>query len=362
MYLKKLQLFNFKNHAEASFAFNNEINCFTGPNGSGKTNVLDAIHYLALCKSYFSGLDSQSIMEGSQSFTIHGVFDINGVEEEIVCGLKQGQRKIVKRNQKEYARLAEHIGLIPLVMIAPGDQELITGGSEERRKLIDSIICQVDKEYLENLTTYQRILHQRNALLKQMAAGNVSDAGTLELWDEQLAQSGEKIFERRTTFHNEFQPLFLRYYQFITNQLEAVELTYISQLQHDNFVNLLKSHSSRDRIFQFTTAGIHKDDLHLNLNGKPVKRYGSQGQQKSFVVALKLAQFEYITNATGKKPLLLLDDIFEKLDDERMQKLLALVSEKDFGQLFVTDTHKGRAEVVFGKLMKTVTAYHFGPQ
>ena len=358
MYLKKLKLFNFKNHLAEEFDFSPEVNCFTGPNGSGKTNVLDAIHYLALCKSYFSGMESQNITEGAQSFAIHGLFENNGLSEDIICGLKQGQRKIVKRNQKDYTRLAEHIGLLPIVMIAPNDQELISGGSEERRKLIDSIICQVDKEYLDNLSTYQRILLQRNALLKQLAAGK-ADFSSLEIWDEQLALTGNKIFNTRTAFIQEYQPLFLHFYQFITDQQEAAVLEYESQLQHDTMLNLLKSHSNRDRLLQYTTTGIHKDDLKLSLNEKPVRRFGSQGQQKSFVVALKLAQFEYIKQATGKKPMLLLDDIFEKLDDERMNKLLELVSDKEFGQLFVTDTHKGRAEKVFGKLKKEVAAFHF---
>ena len=359
MFLKKLQLYHFKNHAEAAFAFSEEINCFTGPNGSGKTNVLDAIHYLALCKSYFSNSDSLNIQDGAQYFTIHGIFDLEGNEEDIYCGLKQGQRKIIKRNQKEYQRLAEHIGLIPVVMIAPGDQELIIGGSEERRKFLDSMICQVDKDYLLNLTAYQRILQQRNALLKQLATNRSNDDSALEIWDEQLNIYAARIYETRKLFLEKFQPLFEHYYRFITSEKEVAIIHYDSQLQQGDMLTLLKSHSHRDRIMQYTTVGIHKDDLEFLIDGKSVRRFGSQGQQKSFVVSLKLAQFEYIKLESNKKPMLLLDDIFEKLDDRRMNRLLELVSANSFGQLFVTDTHKGRAEGVFEALGKQVTAYHF---
>ncbi len=359
MYLKQLKLFHFKNHTEAEFAFSEEINCFTGPNGSGKTNVLDAIHYLSLSKSYFSNTDSLNIQEGQHYFTIHGVFDLDGYEEAIYCGLKQGQKKIVKRNQKEYQRIADHIGLIPIVMIAPGDQELINGSSEVRRKFLDSIICQVNRDYLQNLTAYQRVLQQRNALLKQLAASRSSDTGTLEILDEQLNAYASPIYQSRKLFLEEFKLLFNHYYQIITDGQEDASVLYESQLEQGDLISLLHRHSHRDKLLQHTTAGIHKDDLEFLIGGKSVRRFGSQGQQKSFVVSLKLAQFEYIKQLTHKRPLLLLDDIFEKLDDMRMERLLALVSAETFGQLFVTDTHKGRAEAVFGKLNKQVTAYHF---
>ena len=359
MYLKKLNIFHFKNHAEIDFSFSPQVNCFTGPNGSGKTNVLDAIHYLSLCKSFFTTNDSQNIQDGAAFFTIHGEFELKGLTEDIYCGLKQGQRKIIKRNEKEYSRLSEHIGLIPLVMIAPADQTIITGGSEERRKFLDSIICQADKTYLENLTTYQRILMQRNALLKQLSANPSMDRNALGIWDDQLSNYATAIFEARQTFIAKFQLLVQQYFEVITNKKEEPGIQYKSQLQQGPIQNLLASHLSRDLMMQYSTVGIHKDDLEFTIDGKHVRRFGSQGQQKSFVVSLKLAQFQYINQVTGIKPLLLLDDIFEKLDDDRMNKLLELVSADTFGQLFVTDTHRGRAENIFERLGKDVIAYHF---
>lgn len=347
MHLQKLSLFNFKNYGEASFDFSQQANSFTGLNGKGKTNVLDAIYYLCLCKSFFNATDSLNIKHNEAFFTIHGVFNLNDHTEDIFCGLKQGQKKIFKRNQKEYNRLAEHIGLLPVVMVAPVDQELITGGSEERRKFMDSIICQYDKVYLDDLSSYQKILQHRNALLKQMSRTNSVDDSSLQVWDEQLVSYAIKIYAVRQRFVNDFAPLFNRLYQTISGSAEEVNLTYDSHLLEDNFAAQLQLAFSRDRLLQYTSVGVHKDDLILTINNHPAKRFGSQGQQKSLVVALKLAQFELLKKTRGLNPILLLDDIFDKLDETRVSKLMELVSNHTFGQLFITDTNAERVLNVF---------------
>jgi DNA replication and repair protein RecF len=359
MFLEKLSLFNFKNHEEAEFTFCHEINCFTGNNGTGKTNVLDAIYYLGLCKSYFTVSDSQCITQEASFFTIHGTFTLKKATEDIYCGLKQGQRKIMKRNQREYPRLADHLGLIPIVMIAPSDQELVTSGSEERRKLMDNIICQCDKIYLDNLTSYNRILTQRNSLLKNLAQNVVKDDGSLQIWDEQLAAYGTLIHQRRSEFAKDIQEDFNNIYRIITGNKESASFLYNSALNNSDMLSLLNAHHHRDKMLQYTSSGVHKDDLEFQIEGKSVKKFGSQGQQKSFVVALKLALYQYIKKIHLENPILLLDDIFEKLDDTRMQNLLGLVGGDDFGQLFITDTHEGRAEEVFKKYHRQVKSYHF---
>jgi DNA replication and repair protein RecF len=359
VFLEKLALFNFKNHEEASFAFCRDVNCFTGNNGSGKTNVLDAIYYLGLCKSFFSVSDSQCIRQGASFFTIHGTFTLRSSVEDIYCGLKAGQRKIMKRNQKEYQRLADHLGLIPVVMIAPSDQELVTSGSEERRKLMDNIICQCDKLYVDQLTSYIRILQQRNALLKNMAKENRSADGALAVWDEQLAAYGTVIHKKRQQFTAAINDDFNRLYRSITGDKETASFSYNSALNTQDMLSLLQVHHHRDSMLQYTSSGIHKDDLEFLISDKSVRKFGSQGQQKSFIVAFKLALYQYIKRVHGENPILLLDDIFEKLDDNRMHNLLSLVGGDDFGQLFITDTHEGRAERVFKKYGKEVKSYHF---
>ncbi len=357
MYLNKLSLFHFKNHEEAEFTFCHDVNCFTGNNGTGKTNILDAIYYLGLSKSYFTVSDAQCIQQGAGFFTIHGSFSIGNNDEEIYCGLKTGQRKVMKRNQKEYQRIAEHLGLIPVVMIAPSDQELVIGGSEERRKLMDNILCQCDKVYLEQLTGYNRVLQQRNALLKTQSVHLNDD--TVLIWDEHLASFGTFIHERRKVFAEEVKDDFERIYKIISGDREVAGFTYNSALNTTDLLSLLKVHQHRDRMLQYTSSGIHRDDLEFLIGGKSVKKYGSQGQQKSFVIAYKLALYQYIKKIHGEMPVLLLDDIFEKLDDTRMQNLLGLVAGEDFGQLFITDTHQGRAEEVFKMFDKEVKSYHF---
>jgi len=347
MFLKGLTLFNFKNYAEAELTFAEGVNAFTGSNGSGKTNILDAIHYLCLCKSYYNSSDTHSIRHNESFFSIKGNFDLNGKEEEILVLVKSGQKKNVKRNQKEYPRLGDHIGLLPLVMEAPVDQELINGGSEERRKLMDSIICQYDHKYLDDLIAYNRVLQQRNALLKQTARGAFTDASMWQVWDEQLAGYGHKVYEARKEFVKNFQPLFTSSYSYLTGETEFADIQYNSALEKENMENLLSRTLQKDLALQYTSTGIHKDDLLFTLNDHPVKRIGSQGQQKSVIVALKLAQFHIMKQACGIKPILLLDDIFDKLDLKRITRLMELVSKETFGQLFITDTSEEHVKGVF---------------
>nr|MBP9123847.1 DNA replication/repair protein RecF [Ignavibacteriaceae bacterium] len=346
MFLRRLTLFNFKNYDEAEFSFSEGANAFTGQNGSGKTNILDAIHYLCLCKSYFNSGDALSIKHLQSFFSINGTFELDGKNEEILVLVKNGQKKSIKRNQKEYSRLGEHIGLLPLVMEAPVDQELISGGSEERRKLMDSIICQYNHPYLDDLMAYNRVLQQRNALLKQTAKGALTDASLWQVWDEQLAVYGEKIYLVRKDFMEHFLPLFQESYAYLTNNSEEAGLKYNCSLEHENLQSQLNKNLQKDLILQYTTAGIHKDDLTLTLNGHPAKRIGSQGQQKSIILALKLAQFKVIKETRGLKPILMLDDIFDKLDLNRITRLMELVSKETFGQLFITDTEEDHVRKV----------------
>ena len=347
MYLKKLNLINFKNYPEAELGFSKHINCLTGNNGEGKTTVLDAIHYLSFCKSFFNPVDSQNILHDAPFFLVQGVFEDEGKADEVYCGLKRNQKKQFKRNKKEYARLADHIGLYPLVMVSPADSELITEGSESRRKFIDSVIAQFDRDYLENLISYNKVLSHRNALLKQIADSGKFDADALEIWDVQLIEYGKKIHERRNNFINNFIPIFQKYYELISGGREQVGIMYDSHLNEKPFEEALAMAINRDRAMQFTTVGIHKDDLEFTINGHSLKKYASQGQQKSFLIALKLAQFDFIKNIKQVTPILLLDDIYDKLDDLRVKQLMELVSSDNFGQLFITDTHPTRLHDLF---------------
>ena len=348
MYLQRLNITNFKNYEEASPDFSPKINCFTGDNGSGKTNLLDAIHYLSFCKSYFNPVDSQNIRHGENFFSIHGQFERNGdSSDKVSCILKSTERKQFKLNDKIYDRLADHIGAFPLVMISPYDRDLINEGSEIRRKLIDSVIAQFDKIYLDDLINYNKALQQRNALLKQFYERHFFDTAMLEIWDEQLSRLGSGIYEKRKVFIERFIPIFQKYFDFISESRESVSIAYESHLHDADPRELLNNTLDKDRILKYTTAGIHKDDLRFSIFDYPVKKFGSQGQQKSFVIALKLAQFEYTKEEKGFKPILLFDDIFDKLDDHRVQQLVKLVSENNFGQVFITDTQRSRIENIF---------------
>jgi len=347
MFLKKLSVLNFKNYPEAALEFSSHVNCFTGDNGEGKTNILDAIHYLSFCKSFFNPVDSQNILHDAPFFLIQGVYDVDGSEEELYCGLKRNQKKQFKRNKKEYTRLADHIGLFPLVMISPADSELVTEGSESRRKFMDGVIAQFDREYLEKLIQYNRVLSQRNTLLKQLAGDTSFNRDTLEIWDLQLIEYGEVIHRKRQKFIEDFIAIFQKYYTFISGGCEQVGITYLSHLNLRPFLEVLNNALQRDLTMEYTTVGIHKDDLEFKMNGYALKKYASQGQQKSFLIALKLAQFDFIKQIKQVTPVLLLDDIYDKLDDLRVKQLMELVSSSHFGQLFITDTHPSRLANLF---------------
>jgi recF protein len=341
-FLSHLTLLNFKNHEEVSLEFCPKINCFVGNNGIGKTNVLDAIYYLSLSKSAFNTVDTHNIKHGQDFFVIQGEYHRDDKKEHISCGVKAGQKKVLKRNGKEYDKLADHIGLLPLVMITPSDSNLILEGSEERRKFLDGVLSQFDHQYLDDLMRYNRALTQRNLLLKDFAQKNWFDPDMLEMWNEQMLTAGNRIHEKRNRFIQELIPVFQHYYEFVSGGTETVELAYESQLLENNFSDLLTNAMDRDRRVQFSTVGIHKDDLVLKLSGFPIKRVGSQGQQKTFLVALKLAQFDYIKQQTNDAPLLLLDDIFDKFDASRVAKIISLVASTNFGQIFITDTSSER--------------------
>ena len=348
MYLKKLTLSNFKNCSEANLMFSPKINCFVGNNGVGKTNLLDAIYYLSFCKSYFNSVDMQNIMHTEPFFAIHGTYQKNGGSEDLLsCLQKRGSKKQFKLNKKEYDRLADHIGHFPLVMISPYDRDLINDGSDVRRKYIDGVISQFDHLYLDDLLNYNKALSQRNALLKRFAEMRSFDEASLEIWDEQMIALGKRIYEKRESFLKDFAPIFQHYFEFISGGKEQVTIQYESQLQEDDLGNLIKSAIDRDRRLRYTSVGIHKDDLLFNIGDYPIKKFGSQGQQKSFVIAIRLAQFDYTKNIKGFKPVLLFDDIFDKLDDSRVKQIIALVSDNNFGQVFITDTQRQRIEKIF---------------
>ncbi len=349
MFLEKLLLVNYKNIVSNSFEFDAKINCFVGNNGVGKTNVLDAIYYLSNAKSYFNAVATQNIRHDEDFFMIEGTYAINERKEIIVCSLKRGTKKVVKRNGKNYERFSDHIGFLPLVIISPADRDLITEGSDMRRKFMDAVISQSDKQYLKTLIHYNKVLSQRNALLKYFAANQTFDALNLDVYNAQLNTFGKEIFNKRTAFLEAFIPIFIERYKAISNGKESVNLVYKTQLKESDLVTLLDLHLQRDRILQYTSVGIHKDDLMFEIGGHSVKKFASQGQQKSYLIALKLAQFDFIKKQAKVTPILLLDDVFDKLDETRVSHIIALVQQDDFGQLFISDTHKERTEAVVKK-------------
>jgi recF protein len=348
MYLHRLELVNFKNYPEASFEFHPGINCITGPNGSGKTNILDAIHYLSLCKSYFTPGDVHNVLRGENFMMIKGEFRNDEQQDEVVCSVKPGYKKQMRINAKEYQRLADHIGKFPVVMIAPTDHELITGGSDERRKFIDRILSQVNRIYLDNLNQYLRTLEQRNILLRKTIKAS-TDLETMDIYNEQLASLSTSIYRVRKTFCEEFEKHFLRYYEFITGEAEEASFSYESQLHEHAPLELLITTFARDCQQQFTTTGIHKDDLSFSVNGMNVKRYGSQGQQKSVLIALKLAQFSYLNEHKNMKPIMIFDDLFDRLDEARVEKVIRLVKQHCFGQMFITHTGEERLDDILNR-------------
>lgn len=344
MQLKSISLINYKNFSDAVFEFDNKINCMVGRNGVGKTNILDAIYHLAYGKSYFNPMAVQNIKHNEDFFVLDGYFEIDAKKEQIVCSLKKNQKKILKRNGRIYEKFSDHIGLIPLVIISPSDRDLIVEGSETRRGFLDSVISQSDKIYLQQLIQYQKVLQQRNALLKYFALNQVFETDTLDIYNEQLDMLGHQIHYKRQTFIELFTPIFNQYYRIISADSEQVQLIYESQLTTHKLAQLLNENISKDRILQYTSAGIHKDDLLFEINNHPIKKFGSQGQQKSFLIALKLAQFEFLKKQCGNKPILLFDDIFDKLDEHRVAQIISMVNNDEFGQLFISDTHPERTE------------------
>ena len=346
MFLKQLTLLNYKNISNQSFDFESKINCFIGKNGVGKTNILDAIYHLAYGKSYFNPLSTQNIKHNEDFFLIDSTFIKNEKEEKIACSLKKGQKKIVKRNNKNYEKLSEHIGFIPLVIISPSDTDLIIEGSETRRKFIDSVISISDSHYLNQLIQYQKLVSQRNALLKYFALNQTFDKDNIAIYEEQLVSIGTAIFEKRKHFLESFIPIFKKYYNIISDESEQVHLVYQSQLIENDLATLFKENLNKDRALQYTSSGIHKDDLSFEIDEYPIKKFGSQGQQKSFLIALKLAQFEFIKEKSGELPILLFDDIFDKLDSSRVEKIITMVNDDVFGQIFISDTHEERTETI----------------
>ncbi len=344
MFLKRISVLNYKNFSEVTFELDSKINCFVGKNGIGKTNILDAVYHLANGKSYFNPLAVQNIKHDEDFFVVDGEFEKNGRQEHILCSVKKGQKKIMKRNGKIYEKFSDHIGFIPLVIISPADRDLIVEGSETRRKFIDSVISQLNSGYLQQLIQYQKIINQRNALLKYFALNHVFENDTLTIYNEQLNALGQAIFEKRKQFLNDFIPIFNTYHQEITNSAETVQLVYQSDLFENDTLTLLEQNLSKDRALQYTSVGVHKDDLSFEIDHHPIKKFGSQGQQKSFLIALKLAQFDFVKKQSGEKPILLFDDIFDKLDEFRVSKIIEMVNNEEFGQLFISDTHPERTE------------------
>ncbi len=346
MHLKRLSLINYKSFSSKELEFSPVINCFVGNNGVGKTNILDAIYHLSFGKSYFNPVSTQNIKHGTEFFVIDGEFEKEERSEKIICSFKKGAKKVIKRNGKAYERFSEHIGFLPLVIISPADRDLIIEGSETRRKFIDGVISQSDKAYLSNLIAYNKVLTQRNSLLKYFVANQTFSADTLTIYNDQLHQYGTALFEKRKEFLETFIPIFKEQYAAISDQEEQIDLSYESKLSETPLKNLLEENLAKDRIVQYTSVGIHKDDLNFTIAGYPIKKFGSQGQQKSFLIALKLAQFHFIKQQSKTTPILLLDDVFDKLDENRVSQLIALVEQENFGQLFLSDTHLERTERV----------------
>lgn len=346
MILTDLSIVNFKNIACADLSFSPKVNCFLGDNGMGKSNLLDAIYYLSFCKSYYNVIDSQNIRHDEEFFILQGKYDRNGIPEEMYCGIKRRTKKSFKRNKKEYDRLSDHIGFIPLVMVAPADSELIHGGSEERRKFIDLVISQFDKTYLDALIRYNKALDQRNALLKN----EISDPALYELWEEQMALSARTVYRCRKQFIETFTPVFNLFYEKISGGNEAVSLAYRSHLDEHDLLPLLAETRQRDLIIGYTTKGVHRDDLEMLLDGFPMKRIGSQGQCKTYLIALKLAQYDFLAQQGDNAPILLLDDLFDKLDAKRVANIIRLVSSERFGQIFITDTNRKNLDEIVGSI------------
>ncbi|MEQ9440454.1 MAG: DNA replication/repair protein RecF [Cyclobacteriaceae bacterium] len=350
MWLEKISLLNFKNYEELNLTFSPQINCILGENGSGKTNLLDAIYYLSFTKSAFSSVEQQNIRHGEPFFMVKGIFEKEEQSHTVQCSLQPGQRKQVQNSKRVYEKMSEHIGRFPVVLISPDDTDLIRGASELRRRFFDSLMSQMDAKYLEDLMRYNYVLRQRNALLKQFAERNTYDADLLDSYSEQLLDLGHGLYQRRTDFLSGFMPHFIRHYNNLSGKKEEVTIQYSSHFSERQYREIFYKAYRKDLAVQRTSLGIHRDDYDFQIDTYPTKRYGSQGQQKSFVIALKLAQFDVLREEKQLKPLLLLDDIFDKLDDFRIGKLTEMVVQQSFGQLFVTDARPERTHSIFSAI------------
>ena len=353
MILKALSLINYKNFETASFTLDKKINCFVGNNGVGKTNVLDAIYHLSFGKSYFNPITTQNINHEADFFVIDGSYEKNDREEKVIVSAKRGQKKVIKRNGKIYERFSDHIGFLPLVIISPADRDLIIEGSETRRKFMDGVISQSDKKYLDTLIKYNKTLAQRNALLKYFNANHTFNEDTLNIYNGQMNALASVLYTKRSSFLEAFTPIFKERYASISGGKEDVKLKYKSQLNDTTLSKLFEENLSKDRALQYTTVGTHRDDLSFKIEGHPIKKFGSQGQQKSYLIALKLAQFDFIKSQSHTTPLLLLDDIFDKLDESRVTQIIDLVNDDNFGQLFISDTHADRTEAIIKEIHQT---------
>ena len=346
MHLAALHLVHFKNYTTQKLELSPQLNCFVGDNGMGKTNLLDAIHYLCMCKSHFGLLDRQVVQHEADFFRIEGQFERADRQETIVCTYAPKARKTLSRNRVPYTRLADHVGLLPLIMIAPDDTLLITGGSEHRRQFLDILLVQYDPTYLRQRMAYNKVLQQRNAFLKSFRHPSEIDTTLLEVYNRQLLGPAAYLHQQRAAMVERLIPLFQTYYKVISGDKEQVDLHYQSQLNEGDLAHLFAESQEKDLWLQRTTKGIHKDELKLLINGHAVKKFASQGQLKSYLLALKLAQYELLRQHCALSPILLLDDIFDKLDRKRVEQLLQLLIEREFGQIFLTDTHQDRVATI----------------
>ncbi|GHT31086.1 DNA replication and repair protein RecF [Bacteroidia bacterium] len=353
MILNKLSILNYKNILQSEIHFSPKMNCFFGNNGMGKTNLLDAIYYLSFCKSYMNTPDNHVICNTEEMCVLQGDYVLEDREEAVFCAIRRRQRKQFKRNMKEYEKLSEHIGLLPLVMVSPADSELIQGGSDERRRFLDLIISQQDRPYLHALIHYNKALLQRNTLLKNESTDN----SLYEVLEMQLDQYGQQVYEKRKALVEHFIPVFNEYYQTICRSSEQVDLCYISQLAQGDLPGMLSRNRERDRILGYTTVGIHKDELEMKMGDALIRRFGSQGQNKTYLIALKLAQFAFLKQKGHTPPILLLDDIFDKLDARRVEQIVQLVSNPDFGQIFITDTNRKYLDEILSSMDHDYTLF-----
>ena len=348
MILNRLSIINYKNIQEATLTLSPKMNCFIGPNGTGKTNLLDAVYYLSFCRSAYTSVDSQVIRHDQDFFVVEGDYtDDRGMQGDnqdelrklsIYCGMKRGTKKHFKCNKKEYKRLSQHIGLIPLIFVSPADTYLVDGGGEERRRLMDMVISQYDNLYLDALNCYNKALQQRNTLLKMEEE---PDLELMRIWEEQMAAEGEVIYQKRSAFVQELIPVFQQIYQQISDDRESVSLRYVSHGQRGPLLEVIQRDRMKDRAVGYSLHGVHRDDLEMLLGDYPMRREGSQGQLKTFVIAMKLAQFSFLKRTCSQTtPLLLLDDIFDKLDAHRVERIVSLVASKEYGQIFITDTNR----------------------